>query len=263
MSPGFDNADAYDRFMGRWSRPLAMQFVRFVEIEDGARALDVGCGTGALSAAILEGRPRAQVVGIDPSAAFVEAARQRVPGARARFEPGDAQALSLPDDSFDVAASMLVFNFIPDGARALGELRRVTRPGGRVAACVWDYAENTMLSRFWDAAAALDASAAVRHERGMPLTHAGELESLWRSGGLEDVRSAALTIDMRFESFDDYWQPFLLGVGPAGSCAVSLPEDRRGALERSLRASLWGDQPERPRVLPACAWAVRGTVPRA
>ena len=157
---------------------------------------------------------------------------------------------------------MLALNFVPDPARAVTEQRRVTRTGGVVAACVWDYDATTMLRRFWDAATSMDPSVATRHERHMPLCRKGELESLWRSAGLRDVLGAALAIDMRFASFADYWQPFLAGVGPSGAYAASLSPGDRDALAERLRADLWNDEPEHPRTLSARAWAVRGVVPQ-
>ncbi len=258
----FDNSDAYELLMGRWSRLLGVEFVRFAGIDDGARVLDVGCGTGALTQCVIAALPHAEVVGVDPSAAFVDAARRRVPDPRVRFEVGDAQSLQVPDGAFDCTASMLALNFVPDYARAAGEFRRVTRSGGRVAACVWDYDATTMLRRFWDAVASLDVSAAMRHESRMPLCREGELASLWRSAGLAEVQESVLAIDMRFASFADYWQPFLAGVGPSGAYAASLAPDGRRTLEERLRADLWNDEPERPRTLSARAWAVRGIVPQ-
>ena len=192
----------------------------------------------------------------------MELARVRFRDAHARFETGDAQNLAFPDGSFTCTASMLVLNFVPDRARAAAEMRRVTRGGGLVAACVWDYGgEMTMLRRFWDAAVALDPSAAPRHEGRMPLCRAGELEELWRATGLEHVREGPIVIEMRFASFDDFWRPFLGGVGPSGGYAASLPSGMQQALEARLRAELWNDQPGEARTLPARAWAVVGTVP--
>jgi SAM-dependent methyltransferase len=259
---GFADAHGYELLMGRWSHVLGREFVTFTRLPDGARVLDVGCGTGSLTDAILTAARPAEVVGVDPSPTFVALARDRFRDARARFETGDAQSLAFPDGHFTCAASMLVLNFVPERARAVAEMRRVTRGGGLVAACVWDYGgEMTMLRRFWDAAVALDPSAAQRHEGGMPLCRAGELGALWRATGLEHVREGPIVIATHFTSFDDFWKPFLSGVGPSGSYAASLPSTMAQALEARLRAELWNDRPEEARTLPARAWAVVGTVP--
>jgi SAM-dependent methyltransferase len=257
----FADSQAYESFMGRWSRVLGDAFVRFAGVDEGERVLDLGCGTGSLTAAILSAHTAGEVVGIDPSPTFVEAARERFRDARARFETGDAQHLPFADRAFDRVLSMLVLNFVPDSGAAASEMRRVTRPGGQVAACVWDYGgEMRMLRFFWDAAAALDPAAAARHEERMRLCRRGELEALWRDAGLEDVRETGITIEMRFGSFADFWQPFLAGVGPAGSFVASLATDRQRALEARLRTEAWSDRPDEERVLPARAWAVVGTV---
>lgn len=259
---GFDDGQGYELLMGRWSLPLGHEFVRFAGVEGAGRVLDVGCGTGSLVAAVLSADPAAEVVGVDPSAELVEAARGLVRDPRSRFETGDAQRLSFPDGAFDRALSMLVLNFVPDPGAAAAEMRRVTRPGGRVAACVWDYGgEMVMLRWFWDAAVALDPSAAPRHEARMPLCRRGELEALWRAAGLTEVREAGITIDLRFSSFADYWEPFLTGIGPSGGYAASLAPPARIALEARLRREIWNDRPAEERVLPARAWAVVGTVP--
>jgi len=248
--------------MGRWSRVLGDAFVRFAGLEDGERVLDLGCGTGSLTAAILSARPTVDIVGLDPSPAFVNAARDRFHDARARFETGDAQHLPFADATFDRVLSMLVLNFVPDPDAAASEMRRVTRTGGHAAACGWDYGGGMeMLRFFWDAATALDPAAAARHEERMRLCRQGELEALWRGAGLADVRETGLTIETRFASFADYWQPFLGGVGPAGSFVAALPTDQQQALEAKLRTEAWGDRPDEERVLSAKAWAVVGAVP--
>ena len=265
MSRVSDFADdrGYERFMGRWSRLLGREFVTFAGVADGERVLDVGCGTGSLAGVLLS-TPIAGVVGVDPSAAFVAAARRRVSDPRARFAVGDAQRLAFPDGAFDRTMSMLVLNFVPDSAAAAAEMRRVTRPGGVAAACVWDYGgEMHMLRRFWEAANVVDPTAASRHEARMHLAGAGELATLWRQAGFEDVLEAGLTIPLRFASFADYWEPFLAGVGPSGAYAASLGDEARAALEARLRADLWSDRPEEPRELPARAWAVVGRSPGA
>jgi len=260
---GFADSRAYESFMGRWSRVLGDAFVQFAGVAEGERVLDLGCGTGSLTAALLSARSTVEVVGVDPSPAFVDGARARFPDARARFETGDAQHLPFPDRTFDRVLSMLVLNFVPDPEAAASEMRRVTRPGGTVAACVWDYGGGMQMLRFfWDAATALDPAAAARHEERMRLCRQGELEALWRGAGLADIREEGIRIDLRFESFADYWQPFLGGVGPAGTFVASLPPDQQQALEAKLRTEAWGDRPEQERALPARAWAVVGTVPR-
>jgi SAM-dependent methyltransferase len=258
----FADARGYDLLMGRWSTLLGREFVAFAGIANDARVLDVGCGTGSLANVILTASHPAEVVGVDPSPTFVELARERFRHAPARFETGDAQNLPFADGAFTFTAAMLVLNFVPDRVRAAAEMRRVTRGGGLVAACVWDYAgEMTMLRRFWDTAVALDPSAASRHEGLMPLCRAGELGELWRATGFEQVREGPIAIAMSFASFDDYWKPFLGGVGPSGRYAASLPSEMAGALEARLRTDLWDDQPDGARTLPARAWAVVGTVP--
>ena len=249
----FSASDGYERFMGRWSRRLAPLFVTFAGITEGDRVLDVGSGTGALSAAAAA-IESVQVTGIERSAAYVAYAREHVDG---RFEVGDALALPFSDDAFDRALSMLVLNFVPDPAAALQQMIRVTRPCGVVAAAVWDYGDGMqMLRTFWDAAVALDPDAAPRDERHMPLCTHGALAELWRIHGLQDVDEQPLTIEMKFASFDDYWQPFLCGQGPAGVYVSSLAESARHALESRLHERL-GDTGFR---LEARAWAVSGNV---
>lgn len=257
----FRDAGGYERFMGRWSARLARELIRFAAIPDDARVLDVGCGTGSFTEAVLSTLPRATAVGVDPSATFVELASRRFPETRARFETGDATRLTFPDASFGAAVAMLVLNFVPDPGRAVAEMRRVTRPGGRVAASVWDYGgEMTMLRTFWDTAVALDPAAGARHEERMPLCHRGELEELWRGSGLDGVREEGLVIEMPFSTFGDFWSPFLAGVGPAGSYAAALSSEAREALKRRLLRDVWDDRPEQPRRLTGRAWVVVGTV---
>lgn len=261
----FSAGDAYDHFMGRWSRQIARPFARFAGVETGDTVLDVGSGTGALSsvAAGMAG-PSGHVMGIDLSAAYVAFASARHREARIRFEVGDARQLRFEGGMFDRTLSLLVLNFIPDRAKVLDEMIRVTRPGGTVAAAVWDYAAGMeMLRTFWDEAVALDSEADARDERHMPLCRRGELGSLWRERRLRDVAEEAITIPMRFSSFDDYWSPFLEKQGPAGAYVAELSAGDRERLRTRLRRRLFGDRPNGPIVLQARAWAVRGIVPPA
>ena len=258
----FGESSAYERFMGRWSRQLAPLFVALAGIRDGHSVLDVGSGTGALALAALDAGPSAQIVGVDPSAAYVAYARTRVSNGRVRLLVGDAQALQLGDRTFDRVVSLLVMNFIPDPAKALGEMVRVTRPGGVIAAAVWDYGgDMQMLRIFWDEAVARDPAIAARDERHMPLSKSGELAALWRAQGLVAVEEQPLTIPLSFASFDDYWSPFVGGQGPAGAYVAALADTDREALQRRLRQRLLGDGPDRAIVLQARAWAVKGMAP--
>jgi SAM-dependent methyltransferase/uncharacterized protein YndB with AHSA1/START domain len=259
----FANAEAYERFMGRWSRLVAPQLVDFAEAPEEGRVLDVGSGTGSLAFALAERKPRSRVVGIDPSDEYVAYAnrRNRFPD-RVRFEAGEAQQLRFADASFDAGLSLLVFNFIPDPRKALREVRRVTVPGGRISAAVWDYGDGMrMLRAFWDGAVSADPGAGKLDEKHMRLCRAGELSALWRQGGLEDVHEQALGITMRFESFADYWDPFLLGQGPAGAYARGLPPEKLQALRSEVRRRVSPSAEDMPFALPARVWAVRGTVP--
>ncbi len=254
-------SDGYERFMGRWSRRLATLFVQFAGVRSGDDVLDVGCGTGALTTAAAT-VPCVRAVGVDPSSEFVKAAQRAIGGDWVRFQVGDASALAFADATFDRTLSMLVLNFVPDAAWAVREMIRVVRPNGVVAAAVWDYGEGMeMLRRFWDEAVALNPSAPGRDERHMPLSRRGELSALWRDCGLGDVDEAALELDMAFASFDDFWQPFLCGQGPAGAFATALTEPARQALRERLRDRLVGPAPHHGGfTLAARAWAVRGVV---
>jgi len=261
----FAQSHAYEPFMGRWSRRLAPLFVDFAGVEDGESVLDVGSGTGALAAAILDARPTAHVTGVDVAPDYVAAARQR--GRRgARFVLGDAQALDFADGTFDRAVSMLAMNFVRDPARALAEQIRVTRPGGLIAAAVWDYGDGMqMLRAFWNAAVAADPAADARDERHMPLCRHGELSALWLSQGMRAVGERPLTIQQPFASFDDYWSPFLGGQGPAGAFVAGLAEESRDTLRERLRRLLVGGDGAGngggPFTLTARAWAVKGYAP--
>jgi SAM-dependent methyltransferase len=234
----FADAEAYERFMGRWSRLVAPKLIDFTGVPDRGQFLDVGSGTGVLSFALAEWKPRARVQGIDPSGEYVAYAnsRNRFP-ARVSFSAGDAQELHFGDATFDASLSLLVFNFIPDPGKALREVRRVTKPGGRVSAAIWDYGDGMrMLRAFWDSAASIDAKSERLDEKHMPLCRAGELTELWRQAALENIREQPHVITMRFESFSDYWDAFLLGQGPAGVFIKSLNHDQVRALRADLRS---------------------------
>jgi SAM-dependent methyltransferase len=250
---------AYEPYIGRWSRLVAAEFVAGLEVAYGAAWLDLGCGTGALSQAVLEAAEPALVVGADPSAGFLAHARARLDG-RARFVAADARRLPVGDARFEVVVSGLVLNFVPDPALAAREMTRVARPGGRVAAYVWDYAGRMELIRhFWDAAAALDPAAAELDEgRRFGLCQPEPLGRLFRDAGLADVGVRPIEVATRFRNFGDYWDPFLGGQGPAPGYAMSLDEDARAALREELRGRLPvagdGSIP-----LVARAWTVAGT----
>jgi SAM-dependent methyltransferase len=258
----FSQFDGYERFMGRWSRLLAPALVGFAGVREGDAVLDIGSGTGALAFAVRDATDQARVTGVDPSPELVADAARRNTDPRVHFEVGDSQQLRFADATFDETLSMLVMNFIPDPERALKEMVRVTRPGGVVAAAVWDYTQDMQMLRvFWDEATAFDPASEPRDEAHMPLCRSGQLATLWRQQGLENVEEVSLTVPLHFSSFDDYWAPFLLGQGPAGAYMVTLSTERQAALEQRLRKRLLGVDPDRAIDLRARAWAVKGTVP--
>ena len=250
---------AYEPYVGRWSRLVAREFLRWLAVPPGSRWLDVGCGTGPLSQTILEVAGPSLVMGIDPSEGYVAFAREQVVDARASFAVGDAQALPAETATYDAVVAGLVLNFVPDPGRAVAEMARVTRPGGVVAAYVWDYAERMQLMRyFWDAAVALNPAALGLDEgRRFPLCKPEPLTTLFREAALGDVVARAIDIATDFRDFDDYWSPFLGGQAPAPGYAMSLDDARRAMLREQIRASL-PIAPDGSIHLMAQAWAVRG-----
>ena len=259
VDSSWDSGGAYELYVGRWSRLVAREFVRWLAVPPGRRWLDVGCGTGALAHTVLEHAAPSEVVGIDPSAAYVASAADRMgDDLRARFEIGDAQDLRAPAATFDVVVSGLVLNFVPQAERAVAKMARSTRPGGTVGAYVWDYAEGMGLIRhFWDAAGALDPKAKELDEgRRFRLCKPEPLRRLFLSAGLEDVEVHAIEVPTRFRDFDDYWSPFLGGQGPAPSYAMSLSQERRGELRERIWAGLPRD-PDGGIPLTARAWAIQ------
>jgi SAM-dependent methyltransferase len=259
----FANAEAYERFMGRWSRSIAARLIDFINLPDEGQLLDIGSGTGSLAFALAYRTANTRVIGVDPSKEYVAYADSGNPFPdRIQFEIGDAQHLRFADATFAGSLSLLVFNFIPDPLTALQEARRVTKPGGLIAAAVWDYGgEMRMLRTFWDAAASIDDRARKLDECHLPLCRADELTHLWKKVGLKNVHERPLDIEMQFDSFEDYWRPFLLGQGPAGAYAASLDADALQRLRSELKGRLSLSKEETPFLLPARAFGVYGTVP--
>jgi SAM-dependent methyltransferase len=251
----------YEPYVGRWSRLVAREFLDWLAIPTGKDWLDVGCGTGALCQTLVEQCSPASVTGVDPSAAFIEHAKAHVQGP-VRFLVGDAQSLLLEAATVDAAVSGLVLNFVPRPQAALAEMVRVVRPGGIVAAYVWDYAGRMELMRyFWDAAAELDPAAGPLDEGlRFPLCQPGSLAELFGGAGLQRLEGREIEVPTHFQDFDDYWSPFLGGQGPAPGYAMSLDEPRRAALRELIRSRL-PVAVDGSISLVARAWAVRGTRP--
>jgi SAM-dependent methyltransferase len=257
---GFQNAEAYERFMGRWSRRLAPLLIRFAGLVDGERVLDVGCGTGSLTFALAETANLAAITGVDLTPGFLDFARARNTDPRISFGHGDACALPFADNSFDRAFAMLVLHFIPDAADAVAEMRRVVRPGGTVAAAVWDnYGGQLHVRLMWDIAAVLDPE--LERPLFRPMSAPGEMEAAWQAQGLLDIEQTSLMIRVEFSSFEDFWSPFLLGEGPHGQYVTKLTEPARALLQEHMRRAYLANRPDGPRSFVSVAWACRGTVP--
>jgi SAM-dependent methyltransferase len=246
-------ADAYDRFMGRYSGPLAPRLADFAGIAAGRKVLDVGCGPGALTAELVARLGADAVTAVDPTEPFVAAARGRHPGVDVRRAA--AEDLPFADAEFDAALAQLVVHFMADPVAGLREMARVTRPGGVVAACVWDHAGGQgPLSAYWEAVRALDPGA--EDERGLAGAREGEMARLLRAAGLRDVEEDALSVAVEHPTFEEWWEPFTLGIGPAGRYVTGLDEPRRDRLRERCREML----PAAPFVLSARAWTARGLV---
>lgn len=259
ISDSWQSGDPYERYVGRWSRQIAPRFLAWLALAPGSRWLDVGCGTGALCTAIVEHAAPGTVCGVDPSEGFLKTAAGALP-AKVTLRRGSAAAVPLEGASVDAVVSGLVLNFVPDAAAALTEMARVCVPGGCIAAYVWDYAGRMELMRyFWDAATAVDPRAAALDEgTRFPLCNPDRLRECFVACALRQVEVTAIEVSTRFKSFDDYWDPFLGGQGPAPAYAMSLDEPRRARLRERLLESLPAS-PDGSISLTARAWAVRGT----
>jgi ubiquinone/menaquinone biosynthesis C-methylase UbiE len=250
-------AEVYDRFIGRYSPELARTMCAAAGVRAGQRALDVGCGSGALVSTLAAMLGADNVAGIDPSETFAEAARARVAGARILV--GSAESLPFADDEFDATLSQLVVNFLDDPDQGLREMARVTRPGGVVAGCVWDYGGGmTMLRVFWESAVALDPERAtpLMESHTMRFARPEELAALWKKAALDGVEVTPILAEASYDDFDDLWAPFPTGVGPAGAYAASLAPDPQAALREEFARRL--GKPEGPFTLSARAWCAVG-----
>lgn len=246
-------AEAYDRFMGRYSRLLSPQLADFAGVGAGQRVIDVGCGPGALTTELVARLGAESVSAVDPSEPFVAAARARHPGVDVRR--ASAEELPFPDDTFDASLAQLVVHFMTDPVAGLGEMARVTRAAGAVAACVWDHGGGLgPLSTFWAAARDLDPD--VEDESQRPGTREGDLEELFAAAGLREISGTVLSADLEHATVEEWWHPFELGVGPAGSFIAGLDEADAAALRDACRRRI----PTEPFVITARAWAVKGLV---
>ncbi len=247
-------AQSYDRFMGPYSRPLAPQLVDLAGVAEGQKVLDVGCGPGALTAELVARAGAGAVAAVDPSRAFVDAARERHPDVDVRLAA--AEELPFAAAAFDASLAQLVVHFMADPVAGLGEMRRVTRPGGAVAASVWDHpGERAPMTAFWRAVRVVDPGA--RDESSLAGAREGHLAELFAEAGLVDVRGAALAAPVEYESFEAWWEPFTLGVGPAGAYLAALEPEGAEELRERCRALL----PRPPFTIEAWAWAACGRSP--
>jgi SAM-dependent methyltransferase len=245
------SADAYLRFMGKYSEPLAARFADLAGVRAGQRVLDVGCGPGALTAELVSRAGAGAVSAVEPSASFAAAARERLPGVDVRQSA--AEQLPFPDGAFDTALAQLVVHFMADPVTGLREMSRVTRPGGVVAACVWDHAGGRgPLTAFWSAVR--DVDPAADDESSLAGVREGHLAGLLAQAGLDGIQATTLTVRVRHAGFEQWWEPFTLGVGPAGAYLASLDADGRAALCERCRQRL----PEGPFEVSATAWAAAG-----
>jgi ubiquinone/menaquinone biosynthesis C-methylase UbiE len=258
------DGDGYEVQMGRWSRRLAEPFLDFAGAADGERVLDVGCGTGHLSFALAERSRPAEVRAVDLAPAYIEHATRRNQHPEITFAVGDACALDFPDRSFDRALSLLVLHFVPDTRKAISEMRRVAKPGGTVAAAVWDARGGFVANRmFFDTAAVLDARANDRRGRNYtrPMTRPGELGAAWRAAGFENVVETTLCIRMEFSDFADYWAPYAGRDGPGAEYVGSLAPAERSRLQEAVRAAYLDGEADGHRSYAALAFAAKGNAP--
>jgi SAM-dependent methyltransferase len=255
----------YERQMGRWSRRLAPLFIDFAGIRAGEPVLDVGCGTGSLTFTLAQNPKIGNISAIDFSPIYIEHAKGINSDPRVRFQVADACALPFEDAAFDHCASLLVLAFIPQSHLAVREMRRVTRPGGTVAAAMWDARGGMIMSRmFWDTAAMLDRRAVERRAQvyTRPMTRPGDLTRAWRDAGFDDVVDGAITIRMDFAGFEDFWSPFEGKDGPYAEYVGSLSAEEKAKLRDAVRLAYIDGEPDGPRSYASTAWVVKGRVPQ-
>jgi len=258
MTDSWQSGNPYELFMGRWSTLVAQSFLAWLDIPVERKWLDVGCGTGTLTKLVLDNYQPSEIIGLDSSSEFIAHNQKKITNPSARFMVGLAQSLELETDSVDAVVSGLVLNFVPEPQKAVGEILRVTKPGGRIGIFLWDYADRMqMLRTFWDVAVELDPNA-KEFDEGVrfPLCEEGRLESLVTEAGLRKVEASPIEVETIFQSFDDYWNPFLGGIGPVGTYTMNLDQNDRAKLEGKLRESLPVNE-DGTISLVARAWAVR------
>ena len=258
------DGDGYELQMGRWSRRLAPKFIEFAGIKNTERVLDVGCGTGSLTSTLALNPDIRGIHGVDFSAPYIEHAKRNNSGSRIQFQVGDACALPFDDKEFEHTLAMLVIQFIPEPERAISEMRRVTRPGGTVAAATWDARGGFVWARmFWDTAAMLDPEANARRAKilSRPLSRPGDLERAWKAAGLTDVVQDMLTIRMDFASFEDFWAPIDGADGPYAEYVRTLRPEAKAVLRDKVRLAYVDGEADGPRSYAATSWVVKGRVP--
>jgi ubiquinone/menaquinone biosynthesis C-methylase UbiE len=265
MTSSFNVHDAagYEQLMGRWSQKLAPLFIDFAGLADGERILDVGCGTGSLTFALAGSAGLAEIAAIDYSPVFVEEASRRNTDPRVKIQQADACALPFGDASFDRALALLVLHFVPETEKAVAEMRRVVRPGGTVAAVVWDHLGGMPGMRMMvDTVAALSEGGRQLRSRYLfqPMMQPGEMKRTFVDQGLVDVEEAELMIRMNYKNFDDYWTPIAAGEGPLGKYVATLDAAERARTDAAVRDAYEGGRPDGPRSFANVAWAVRGIV---